>query len=131
MELELQREIVRILKGDIAVASFVGDKIYDRVPDNQAFPFVQLGEFQSFEDDSDCYNSLETFVTIHAWSRTFGSVECKNIVNAIRSALHESNFTVTGGNVVECRCQQTRVFLDADGETSHGVITLRILSDQI
>jgi len=133
MELEVQKVIVSALKTNPTLTSLIGDRVYDRVPDNAVFPYVNFGEFQAIEADATCITSYELFVDIHAWSKTFGSVECKAIVAAVRNVLHDGDALfngIFGADVVECQVQTSRVFLDSDGTTTHGVVTLRVLIDK-
>lgn len=126
--LEIQRTFVAALKAEPSLAAIVGTKVYDRVPDNEPMPYVKIGEIQVLDDGYDCGDGTEVFVDVHAWSDTYGSVECKQMTAAVRGALHDVDLSAVGYNLY-VRHTQTRVLADPDGESTHGVVTFRVLAD--
>lgn len=128
--LELQKAMIAALRGDPVLASFVGDRIYDRAPQRVEFPYVAIGEMQILADDAECVNGFEIFVDVHVWSRAYGRVECRGILSAVYDIIHEAEFSFTSGAFVEVRMRDLKDFVEPDGETSHGVATFRVLIDQ-
>lgn len=131
--LAMQAAVIAALKNAAAVETIVAERIYDRVPDNAAFPYVKYGGDQVLQDDIDAGDCLqeafEVFVTLHAWSRKVGQVEAKTLGGAIRAALHNVALTVTGHRLVVLEHDSTRYLEDPDGLSSHGVLTFRALLD--
>lgn len=107
----------------------VSNRVYDAVPQKVVFPYLAIGEIQSLDDGATCIDAAEVFVTLHVWSRAKGSVEARTIAGVCRTALHEWKPVLTGFDCVELMHRDTRVFRDADGETTHGVLTFRALID--
>lgn len=122
VELELQKEIVARLKADATVASLVNGRIYDSVPVGATFPYVSIGPVDSVEDDADCITGLEVAQQIDCWSRAVGFPECKKVVDAVRTALHDYNFDLASNALVFFEHRNTRITRDPDGLTSHGIL---------
>lgn len=123
--LALQGAIVSRLKADQQIQTLVGNRVHDRVPADATFPYVAVGDMQSIDAGADCVDALDVIVTIHAWSRAVGQIECKRVASAVRAALHEADLVVPGFQFLDVLHQDTRHVGDPDGITSHAVITLR------
>lgn len=123
--LEIQRAIVAALKVATAVA---GGRIYDRIPDNPTFPYVQVGDGETVGDDNPCFDASEVNVQAHVWSRAVGYPEAKAIAAVVRTRLTQE-FTITGFKVTEAEHVVTRYLRDPDGLTSHAVVEMRYLVD--
>lgn len=132
--LAIQAAIIAAIKNDSGVEALVGERVYDRVPTNASFPYVSYGEDQVLQDDADAGDCLiegfEAFVTLHAWSRGVGQVECKRLGGAIHDALHNAELTITDHALLVFEHRNTRYVRDPDGLTTHGVITFRSLLDR-
>lgn len=117
---------------DLASAS-VG--VYDEVPQAQefenAFPFIVIGDDQVLQWDTNTELGAEIIATLHTWSRYAGKKETKTIQAMIYTALHRTEFVITGYSVALCVWQDSKSFLDADGATRHGVQTFKILIEKI
>lgn len=134
---ELQVAILAALKGD-SPPSIASGRIYDRVPDaasgatapDSAFPYVQIGEMDSLPDDVDAASGrddgeMET-LTLHIWSRYQGQKEVKQIMQQIKDVLHNVPLSVSGRSSALCWVRSRRSFLDPDGKTRHGVMSIEV-----
>ncbi|AZO77486.1 MULTISPECIES: DUF3168 domain-containing protein [unclassified Bosea (in: a-proteobacteria)] len=111
-----------------AQVTAVGNRVFDRVPADVAFPYIELGEFQTLDDGAQCHDGQEVFVTLHVWSRAVGQVEAKTIAGVVRGALHEAELSLgIAWQFLEIAHQDTRYLKDPDGLTSHAVLTFRAL----
>lgn len=128
-ETALQTAIYVALSNDAPLSALVMG-VYDDVPQSSAFPYVTIGEDVHTEWDTDTSSGSDATITIHAWSRAPGRKETKQIQGAIYDALHRSNLAVTGYATVGVDWQQSESFIDADGETRHGVQTFRVILDE-
>jgi hypothetical protein len=132
-DLELQGLIVATLEADPAVTALVGDRIYDRVENfntDVQFPYVNFATSVESSNDATCINGSDIFVQIDVWSREPGFVECKQIADAVRNALHDRDLSLTVNALTSLECDRIRVFRDADGLTSHGVVELMALVER-
>lgn len=123
--LALQGAINTKLRADVTA---VGGRVLDRVPAGVAFPYIEIGDFQTVDDGAQCHDGVEVFVTLHIWSRAVGQVEAKTIAGAVRGSLHEADLDLGAAwQFLEIAHQDTRYLKDPDGVTTHGVCTFRAL----
>lgn len=124
---DLQVAIYDRLRTDANLAAVVADRVYDDVPQETPFPYVEIGEPVSTAWDDDCNTGSVSLVTIHVWSQYHGSREAQLALAAIYTALHNQPLGLVGGDNVVCQVQQQQVLRDPDGVTRHGVLTLRAI----
>ena len=123
--LEVQGLLVSRLKNTGAVSSLING-VYDRVPADpwgtkQAY--ISFGAEDMTPDDADCVEGEEITIQIDVWSRKVGRVACKEIMSAVKAALHLRDDLILAENIlVECRLELSRILQDPDGLTTHGVM---------
>ena len=120
------------VEGALTAASIPGvTRIVDHPiakPKDDDFPFIQIGEFQSLQDDTTCSGGSQDIFDIHVWSRYRGQKEVKQIMGAVHAALHDATLSVSGLASCFAFVEDERVLGDPDGLTRHGVVTIRIYS---
>lgn len=122
---ELQDLIIATLKADAAVASIVGDRVYDVPPPQgtRTFPDITLGPSDFVPEDMDCIIGREETVQIDCWTEEHGRLKaCRALVDAVKEALHLPDLEMPDNALVMMRVELARVFRDADGLTAHGVV---------
>lgn len=130
--LALQGAIVAALKADADVSGLAADRVYDAVPDGATYPLIKIGEIQVIDDGAEGIASVEVFVTLHAWSQAVGAVECRRLTGILRQCLHQAALELGDDwQLIDMLHRQSRVFVDADGVTHHGVVTFRALIDPV
>lgn len=131
--LALQGAVVAALKADAGLTALISSRIYDAPPQDAVFPYVEIGEIQLVDDGAECFDgAAEAYVTLHVWSRSVGRPECHRIAEEIRGCLHYAGLDLGAEyDLIEITYRDLRVFRDADGVTSHGVVTLHALIDEI
>jgi hypothetical protein len=131
--LPVQAAVYAALTGSAALTAAFGDapRVYDRVPQDEtgrvtaAFPYVAIGEDQVTSEADACHDASSIFVTVHVWSRKVGKVEAKTIMAAVCEAL-DVKLAVAGFGVIGHEVETGPQHLtDADGLTSHSVVTFR------
>lgn len=109
--------------------------IYDSVPQpakpelKTVFPYVVLGEDTAIPADTDDADARETTFTIHTFSRYNGDKELRNVMDAVKAALHDATLTITGERFVFCYWEFTSTALEPDGLTRHGVQRFRLWTE--
>lgn len=127
--LEMQKRIVAALKADTELTALVSQRVYDRVPENPAFPYLTItGDEQVLDDGNTCGDAWEVFFSVHAWSKAVGMPEVKQIAGAVRDVL-AGGLVLTGFVVVEGLHQDTRYLKDPSPLVQHAVVTFRYLVD--
>ncbi len=136
--LSLQTLLYETLRDDLAVKAFVAGRVYDKVPATNGvvtatFPYISFGPCDYVPDDADCIVGGEYSVQVDVWSRGVGYPECKNICDAVKKALHKQplNFGAASPDaVVDINVESVRFMRDADGITSHGIITVAVMVEE-
>jgi hypothetical protein len=122
---ELQKLVYDTLVADASVSALVSDRIYDGAPSDRVFPCVTFGPTSSVSDELQCIDSRQETVQLDVWSRDSGRMRpCKEICDAVRKALHLASLSLSTNHLVRIRVDGIRVFMDADGVTSHGVVVV-------
>jgi hypothetical protein len=104
--------------------------VFDAVEQGTAYPYVTIGEDVHNEWDTDTTLGSDATITIHTWSQAKGRKEVKQIQGEIYNALHRADLCHDGYKIVTVEWQGSQSFLDADGETRHGVQTFRVVIDK-
>lgn len=125
----LQKAIYAALVGNSAITGLIGNRVYDRVTSDAAFPYVRIGVDQIVAEDQDCVEEcVEVFTQIDVFSRAQGKIEAKNIAGAIVRALNAETVTIRDSyQLQDFRHNDTRVLDDPDGLSTHAVLSFRAL----
>jgi Protein of unknown function (DUF3168) len=126
--LELQRASIAALKADPTVAALVGDRVYDNVPFNAAFPYISIGPDQTLPSRADCIDGDEITIQFDGWSRMPSFTEAKRISEAVRRCLNGAPLVLNGYALIDLWLDSSQTLRDPDGLTSHAVITFRALT---
>ncbi len=131
-DFELKVAVIARLKADTTVASFVGSKVYDRVPETTdgkpdvPSPYISMGPWTVLPDDADCIDGVEITGQIDVWSwgggEAYGSAQVQKIADAARRSLHNAEFSLTTNALAELQHVLTRILRDDDGVTNHAVV---------
>ena len=118
-----RRAFRKALKATIDAAS-LGATVYDGQPANATFPLIEIGESDSTPDDADCINGYEITMRVHVWGRDQGKMHpTELLLDQVYDAVHEVALSLDDPYAcVNCRVGLTRVFMDPDGITTHGVL---------
>lgn len=120
---ELQKAVYACLSADATLTALVDGRVFDRVPKDAAQPYVSFGPVTADDDSSDCIDGLSVSMQIDAWSVAVGFVEVKEIAGAVRKAIAAADLVLPTHALADITHRSTRVMRDADGLTSHAVVT--------
>lgn len=128
----IQQAIYDILTADMTLMNQITG-VFDFVPDNQEFPYVQIGEFTTAPFQTFDRYGQEATVTIHVWSQRIGPnayqgmKQIDDIMNDIQRLLARTFFTIDGWADVGCWGDFEQTLLQSDGITRHGILRYRIM----
>ena len=108
-----------------------GPRVYDDVPRGAPFPYVTFAQTIERDWSTGGEEGREHVVTLHVWSRAAGSKEAQEIVGAVRAAIHDQPLALAGHRLVNLRHEFSEVRRDADGETYHGLVRLRAVTEPL
>lgn len=128
----LQQAMVTALTGDSAVLALLGGgHVWDSVPARAPFPYVAFagGVERDWSAGSD--SGSEHVVTLHVWSRYAGRKEAQAIIAAVRAVLHDAKLTLSGHALINLRHESSEIVRHSDGETYHGIVRLRAVTEPL
>jgi hypothetical protein len=130
--LELQKDIYGALTGDATLMAKITG-VYDFVPDNTAYPFIQIGEVDFSDWGTQTFDGFEGVITINLWHRpgSRGRAPLHDIMHDIHRILHKNTFSIPGFTVALMRYDFSNIIVDPDAVTYHGVTRFRILMGEI
>jgi hypothetical protein len=121
----LQTALYTLLTG--ANPAICAGRIYDDVPQEPTYPFVEIGDSQAIGDDVTCSEGKDEFVTLHVWSREPSKKAVKDIIGQIHALVHDATLAVAGRASAHAWVRDSRTLNDPDGITRHGVVTIRVI----
>ena len=122
----LQQAIYALLTANSP--TIAGGRVYDDVPQNATFPFVEIGDVLAVPEDATTDDAgLSEFLDLHIWSRYRGKREAQQIWALVRDVLHGASLSVTGRASSLAWVRNWRLILDPDGVTRHGIVTVEII----
>lgn len=132
----LQYAIRDRLVNTAAVTSLVpATSILDLSARPELFPSIILGETQTMIGSNSLQRDVASvFLNLHIWTREQGMTELHGIMSAIRRAMRTSRFFETHNPntmddpenaICDAYLEDARTMRDPDGETAHGVLTVK------
>lgn len=126
----LQRNIYQALRNSSELTSLLGgDRIYSQAPPAAQFPFITLGQTVNLDWSTGTDEGAEHSLTLHVWSRADGAREVHEILEMIRTVLHDQLLALEDHYFVNLRHEFMEARLDPDGETMHGIVRYRAVTE--
>jgi hypothetical protein len=126
----LQRGLHQALANSAGLVALLGGvRIYDRAPQAASFPFITLGQSLVRDWSTGSEDGGEHSLTLHVWSRMGGKQQMLAIVEAIRAALHDKPLVLEDHFLINLRHEFSEARLDPDGDTYHGVVRYRAVTE--
>lgn len=128
----LQKGIYETLKDNPAITGLLGGpNIYDDAPQNANYPYLTFGESIARDWSTGSDDGLEHILTLHVWSRAGGKKETHEIIEAIRQVLKNGAVPVDEHHLVNLRHEFSEARQDPDGETYHGIVRYRAVTEPL
>lgn len=130
---DLHTAVFGSLKGHALLTALVGERIFDDVPHGSeaaspAFPFVTIGDQQGTDEGASDTDITRITLTLNVWSRGAGRLQCLQVLDAVRDALHWDRGHATGsGRVLDMAYLAHETNREADGETYHAFLRIAVL----
>ena len=126
----IKQVLAALLANSTLVALVTG--IHDHTPQENAYPFVNIGELVETEENTDdAQKAVVASLTIHTYSQEWGRKQTHEIQKEITNTLHRAALAQTGFNFISIDHMQSQSFTDSDGVTRHGVIEFNILISEV
>lgn len=133
-ELALQKAIRNRLVETASVLEVVpAANILDRNERPNPRPSIVIGEGQSVDEgDSIARTLTRVYMDLHIWVEEPSTETSKRIAGAIRKAVQVGKFPSSDGfHFADCRVRGSRFLRDPDGKTSHAIVTIDALVQEV
>lgn len=128
--LELQKAIFAALGGDDPLTTALGGgRIHDHAPANVAFPYLTFGRTSVFDWSTGTEDGNEHIFTVHVWSKAKGKAEALEIMDLVRSVLHDSGLAMEGHRLVNLRQEFEEARFNEDLAVYHGIMRFRAVTE--
>jgi len=130
--LALQKGIRTRLISYTDLNALISTRVYDEPPADVLFPYLRFVEVQPRIFDVDDKTGARVDLTMRAHSRSAsGRVEATQVVEAVRTALHrqEASVTTTGFNLIELIFDDYFAERDADGRGYTAYISFNVMME--
>ncbi|MEQ1615185.1 MAG: DUF3168 domain-containing protein [Hyphomicrobiaceae bacterium] len=128
----LQKALHAQLITDAALNAVLGaPRIYDDVPRQPTFPYVTYGGSTVRDWSTGTDDGHEHAITLHAWSRGAGRKPTHELLGALEAALDQQPLALDGHRLISIRHEFSDVRREADGETWHGILRLRAVTEAL
>ena len=122
----LQKAIYETLTADSTLMALV-EGIYDRVPQDCAFPYISIGEAKIADWSTKTTTGTEQLISLYVCSREGGRKQAATIMERIHTLLHNASPAVDGQALISLRFVGSSIELESDGWTYRGMVQLRAL----
>ena len=123
--LAIQRAIFAKLSGDTALMALVKG-VFDDVPENQAFPYVVIGEATETPSNTFGRKGKDVTCTIHIWSQAKGNTEALTILDRLNDLLDFEPLAVAGYEVIAVEYENAVTLREPDGVTRQVPVRYRV-----
>lgn len=129
---DVARALHNMLSGDLRVQDALGTpaRLYDHAPEDPVFPYLTYGPMRSEDNSADGARLTVHLITLHVWSRYTGRAEALGLMGTIASVLTDAPMPLTNAALVNRHIIYTDIFRASDGLTLHGILRLRVSTDQ-
>lgn len=122
---ELQRAVYQALLLDNEVSAVVGSRVYDGRIGKREYPCVSFGPSDWQPDDMDGVSMRIESLQIDCWAQSGKWLRpAKALRDKVSAALHLKTLALNDHALALLRVERTTAFMDADGLTGHGIVTL-------
>lgn len=133
-ELALQKAIrARLVSHPDIIGLLPAANILDRNERPNPRPSIVIGEGQSIDEgDSIARTLTRLYMDLHVWVEEPSTEISKRIAGAIRKGVASGKFPpVDGFHFADCRVRGSRFLRDPDGQTSHAIVTIDALVQEV
>lgn len=128
---DLQKAVYAALAADAPLTALIGTALHDHVPQNAAFPFAVIDQTQLRDWSTGTERGSEHVLMLHVWSRYDGKREAYAIADAMREVLDGAELTLDDNRLITLAHQFSDLKRDPDGETYHGVLRFRAVTEPL
>ncbi len=126
----LRRGIYQALAGSPDLGALIGGtRIYGDPAQAASYPFITLGQSLLRDWSTGTEDGAEHLLTLHVWSRAGGKKQVHDIIEAIKSTLRDQPLALVDHDLVNLRHEFSEARPDPDGDTYHGIVRYRAVTE--
>lgn len=117
------------LSADTAVQAVLGNpaRIYDHRPAMATFPYVVVALGEGRDVGTKTLAVSSQLVQLQIYSRQRSGKEVRQVLAALKAALHDATLTLSAGSVARCQEEFVSVRYDVQAEASTGMARYRVI----
>jgi len=115
----LQRSIHQALTGSPELTTLLGGQ----------FPYITLGQTVNLDWSTGTEDGNEHSLTLHVWSRADSAAQAHEIIEAVRTVLHNKPLSLEDHYLINLRHEFSEARIDPDGEIMHGIVRYRAATE--
>ena len=128
----LQQALYAAITNDAGLIALLGSaRVFDDVPQSAPYPYLTLGRSAVRDWSTGTETGDEHVLTLHVWSRAGGRRQTHEIMDALKTALHDSALALSGHRLVNLRHELSEARREPDGDTYHGLVRFRAVTEPI
>lgn len=128
----LQRSIYQTLSNAPALTSLLGGAaIFSKAPQGQALPYITLGQTVTLDWSTGTDDGTEHDLTLHVWTDADSAEKVHEIMDTVKTLLHDRPLSVEDHYLVNLRHEFAEARIDPDGETMHGIVRYRAVTEPL
>lgn len=121
---ELQIAVYQALINDAGVGALAGDHIYDGRRPEDFSACITFGPSDYTPEDAECLVGRIESLQIDCWVRDQRLRPARALADAVKAALHDADMTLATHRLASIQVTAVRAFMDPDGITGHGIVTI-------
>lgn len=114
--------IIAVLKADARLRTFVGERIFNHVPQDEINPCIRVRIESGGEWDTKTSDGWQNSVRVDVWSEYQGDKESLEIADIIDDILHDASLSLASSQSLLLRHDTRDAFTEPDGATHHTVL---------
>ena len=127
---DLQRSIYQTLSNATALTDRLGGaRIFSKAPQSQALPYITLGQTVTLDWSTGTELGTEHDLTLHVWTSADSAEEVYDIIEVVKTLLHDQPLSLDEHDLVNLRHEVAEARIDPDGETMHGIVRYRAVTE--
>ena len=128
---DLQKAVFETLRADPAIVAIVGSNVFDQHPnpdDDTLYPAITFGPADFVPEEMECIDGRMETLQVDAWARAGKRLRpAKALADRVYAALHRAPLALETPALAEIEVTAVRAFMDPDGLTGRGIVTLAAL----
>lgn len=124
--------LISKLAADTGIQALLGNpaRVYDHRPAMASFPYAVIAQGEARDMGTKTLAAVSHGVNVEIFSRQRSGKECRQVLAAIKTALHDASVTLAAGSLSRCQEEFATVRFDEEAQAAHAQARYRcVVSD--